>query len=463
MATAQVKNDTLLEGPLFSKIIRFVVPLILTNLLQMVYNAADMIVVGMSPVEGALGAIGTTGAMISLIINVFIGFSVGANVVVARWIGAGEEDNTRLAVHTSMCTAVLAGVFGCVLGQIVCRPILILLGDEGHILELAVLYSRIYFAGAPFMSVTNFCIAILRAKGDTKTPLYVLSLSGLCNVLLNLFFVLRCNMSVDGVALATALSNLLSAVLLVIKLCREDSWCRVEFRRLRLHVRSFLDILYVGVPAAVQSALFSVSNMLIQSAIIGINNTLYPGGSAVIDGNAAGGNLEGFCYTATNSVYQASVTFTSQHYGAGKIRRIGSVMKYCYLISILVSMTCGGVILLFQRFLVGLYVDAEAAFEAAFIRNSIMMSTYFLLGFMEIGSGLLRGLGRSISSTVISLLGVCVFRVLWIQIVFPMFNSLQCIYISYPISWLLTGVVGFAFFMVYWKKALCRQPGEKLL
>jgi len=457
MTTAKTQNATLLEGPLFSRIVRFVLPLICTNLLQMVYNAADMIVVGMSPVEGALGAIGTTGAMIALILNIFIGFSVGANVVVARWIGAGEEENTRRAVHTALCTAVFAGVIGCVLGQIVCRPILVMLGDEGHILELAVLYSRIYFFGAPFMSVTNFCIAILRAKGDTKTPLYVLSVSGLCNVVLNLFFVLFCDMSVDGVSLATALSNLLSAVILVVKLAREESWCRFEFRRLRIHVRSLLDILYVGIPAAVQSALFSVSNMTIQSAIIGINNTMYPGGSAVIDGNAAGSNLEGFCYTATNSVHQAAVTFTSQHYGAGKLKRIASVMKNCYLISCLVAIFCAGGILLFQKPLLGLYVDAPGAFEAALIRNKIMLTTYFLLAFMEIGTGLLRGLGKSVTSTVISLFGACVFRVLWINFVFPAFNSLQCIYISYPISWALTTVVSFVFFVYHWKKAIGRQ------
>lgn len=463
MSVVRSKSDNLLEGALLPKIIRFVVPLILTNLLQMLYNAADMIVVGMSPVEGALGAIGTTGAMISLIVNIFIGFSVGANVVVARWIGAGEEENTRLSVHTAMFTSILAGVIGCVLGQLVCRPLLILLGDEGHILDLAVLYSRIYFAGVPFMSITNFCIAILRAKGDTKTPLYVLSLSGLVNVLLNLFFVLACDMSVDGVSLATALSNVLSAVILVWKLCREDSWCRFELRKLRLHMRSFLDILYVGIPAAIQSALFSISNMLIQSSIIGINNTLYPGGSAVIDGNAAAGNLEGFCYTATNSVYQASVTFTSQHYGAGKLKRIGSVTKYCYLLAFSVSFICGMVILLFQRSLVGLYVDAEAAFETAFIRNKIMMTSYFLLGLMEIGNGLLRGIGKSVTSTVISLLGVCAFRIIWIKLVFPMVNTLECVYLSYPISWMLTAVVGFVFFIAAWKKAMRKQQADGTL
>lgn len=451
MATGKTQPN-LLEGKLLPKIISFVLPLMLTNLLQMLYNAADMIVVGLSGVEGALGAIGTTGAMINLIVNVFIGFSVGSNVVVARSIGAGERGETQRAVHTSLCVAVLFGLLGCAIGQIVCRPILILLGDEGHILELATLYSRIYFAGAPFLSITNFCIAILRAKGDTKTPLYVLSLSGIINVLLNLFFVLACDMSVDGVSLATVIANMVSAVILVVKLCRDTGWCQVRFRKLRMHWRAFKDIIYVGIPAAIQGALFSLSNMLIQSSIVRINNQMYPGGSAVIDGNAAAGNLEGFAYTLTNAVYQAAVTFTSQHFGAGKYKRIGKVMLNCYAITMGVALLVGGVILGFQSFLVGLYVRDAAALEVAAIRNKIMITTYFLLACMEVGSGFLRGMGRSVTSTIISLLGACAFRVLWIVTIFEMYPTLECIYFSYPISWALTALAHFTAGQMVWRK-----------
>jgi len=447
----------LLEGNLFRKMLIFAFPLILTNLLQMLYNAADMIVVGMSDVPGALGSIGTTGAMINLILNLFIGFSVGANVVVARWIGAGEREETEKSVHTSLCVSVIFGLGGCLLGQLVCRPTLILLGDEGHILELATLYSRIYFAGAPFLSITNFCIAIFRAKGDTKTPLYVLSASGILNVLLNLFFVLVLGMSVDGVALATVIANVVSAVVLLWKLHKDDDWCRFYFQKLRLHKKAFLDILYVGIPAGIQGALFSLSNMLIQSSVTGINNRLYPGGSAVIDGNAAGGNIEGFAYTTTNAIYQASVTFTSQHYGAGKIKRIGKVMKNSYLITFLVSVLAGGLILLFKNFLIGLYVSEPAALDVAILRTDIMMSTYFLLAFMEVGSGVLRGMGRSITSTVVSLMGACVFRVVWILVIFPLFPTLECIYLSYPISWGLTAAVSFTCGQMVWRKELKRQ------
>lgn len=457
MATVKTQQPNLLEGRLFPKILKFALPLILTNLLQTLYNAADMIVVGMSDVPGALGSIGTTAAMINLILNICIGFSVGANVVVARCIGAGERGDTQRAVHTSLCVSAIFGLLACVVGQIVCRPVLILLGDEGNILELATLYSRIYFAGAPFLSITNFCIAIFRAKGDTKTPLFVLSLSGVVNVFLNLFFVLVCHMSVDGVSLATSISNLLSAAILLLKLSRDTGWCRFSLRKLRMDLRAFREILCVGIPAAIQGALFSISNMLIQSSIISINNRMYPGGSAVIDGNAAAGNLEGFAYTATNAIYQAAVTFTSQHYGAGKYKRIGAVMRNCYLITFMVAIMAGGIILGFQDFLVGLYVDDPAAVEVAGVRNSIMFTTYFLLAFMEVGSGYLRGMGKSLTSTIISLLGACVFRVLWISFVFPMFSTLQSVYISYPISWGLTALTSFIISQIVWRKHLQKE------
>lgn len=454
MAKTQVN---LLEGNLFRQMLIFAFPLILTNLLQTLYNAADMMIVGLSKVPGALGSIGTTGPMINLILNLFIGFSVGANVVVARWIGAGEQEETEKSVHTSLMVSIIFGLAGCLLGQLVCRPMLILLGDEGHILELAETYSRIYFAGAPFLSITNFCIAIFRAKGDTKTPLYVLSLSGILNVGLNLFFVLACNMSVDGVALATSISNVVSAVVLLVKLAKDDDWCRFCIRKLRLHKKAFMDILYVGIPAGIQGALFSISNMLIQSSVISINNRMYPGGSAVIDGNAATLNLENFAYTATNAVYQASVTFTSQHYGAGKIKRIGKVIVNSYLITFLLSVIVSAVLVLGKDFFIGLYVDEPAAVDIAVRRARIMLTTYFILAFMEIGSGILRGMGRSVTSTIISLLGACVFRVFWILVIFPMYPTLECVWLSYPISWVLTTAVNFTCSQIVWRKELKKQ------
>ena len=348
------------------------------------------------------------------------------------------------------------GLVACAIGQMVCRPILIMVGDEGHILTLAERYSRIYFGGAPFLALTNFCIAIFRAKGDTQTPLMVLSVSGIFNVAMNLFFVLVCGLSVEGVALATAMANALSAVVLLTKLCRDSGWCKVQLRKIRFHWRSFRDIIYVGIPAAVQGALFSLSNMIIQSSVVRVNNRLYPGGSAVIDGNSAADNLSSFAYTLTNSVYQASVTFVSQHYGAGKYKRIGKVMANCYLITVLTALISGGITVGFQRFFLGLYVRDPAAIDVGVLRTCILMSTYSFLAVMEVGSGILRGMGKSITSTVISLMGACAFRALWIMVVFEKFQTLESIYWSYPISWILTAAVNFTVGQILWRK-LCKK------
>ncbi len=437
------KNLNMLEGPLLSKIIIFTLPLMVTNLLQVCYSAADMIIVGLSGVEGAIGAIGTTGALINLVVNVFIGFSVGTNVIVARNIGRGDKKATEKAVHTSVLFALICGIICAVVGLFVSRPILAMMGNEGHILELSSLYTKIYFLGAPFLAMTNYLIAILRAKGDTKTPLFILSASGLLNVMLNLFFVLVFKMSVDGVALATLLSNVLSMTLLFIKLLKDDSWCKLQWNKFKMSKTAIIDIITVGLPAGIQGALFSISNILIQSSLIGINNTLCPGGSAVIDGHAASGSLEGFAYTATNSVCQAATTFTSQHFGARKFKRIGLVMRDCYIVTGIVALICTSVIFGFKDILIGLYVSEPLAVETALIRNYILIIPYFTLAFMEVGSGVVRGLGRSITSTVVSLIGSCLLRVVWIYTVFQAFPTLEVLYLSYPISWSLTALFQF--------------------
>ena len=438
------KYDTdLLEGPLFVKIVRFVIPLILTNLLQMCYSAADMIIVGLSGVEGAIGSIGTTNAMINLILNTFMGFALGTTVVVARNIGKNDKTATENAVHTSLMVAVISGAVCAALGLTVSRPVLALLGDQGHILDLATLYTKVYFLCAPFLAATNFLIAVFRAKGDTRTPLFVLSASGMFNVIMNLFFVLVMHMSVDGVALATGLSNALSAALLAYMLHTDEGWCSLDFRKLKIDRTSLKEIIRDGLPAAFQGAFFSLSNMLIQSSIISINNTLCPGGSAVIDGNAAAASIEGFPYTATNSVCHASVTFTSQHYGAKKYKRIGKVMQNCYLVTALIALIGIGIILPFRRSLIGLYVSDSLAVMTAETRMFYMMIPYVLLAWMEVGSGIVRGLAKPFASTAVTLTGSCILRVLWIAFIFPAFRTLPSIYLSYPVSWGLTALIHF--------------------
>lgn len=435
-----MKDTDLLHGPLLGKIFAFVLPLVVTNLLQNLYNAADMIVVGLSNVDGAIGSIGTTTAMISAVINLFMGFAVGSSVMVARAIGERNERKTSNAVHTSMLVGLVSGLFTMVLGLLMSRRMLILLGDKGHILELADLYTRIYFMGVPFIAMTNFLIAVFRAKGDTKTPLVVLTLTGLLNVGLNLLFVLAFHMSVDGVALATAIANFASMVALGWILHNDEGWCRLQFSRIRLEKYSLKGIIYNGLPAGIQGVLFSLSNMLIQSNIIAINNRLCPGGSDIIDGNAAGASIESFAYVSTNSVCQAAVTFTSQHYGAHMVKRIRKVIRDCYFVSFLIAESISLLILLFRVPLARIYVSAPMAVEAATTRLFYMLFLYFTLAAMDTGSGIVRGLNRPILSTVITLMGSCVLRIVWIATAVRANQTLPMVYLSYPISWGVTAL-----------------------
>lgn len=446
------KELDLTQGPLLGKIMLFVLPLMASNLLQTLYNAADMMVVGLSSEANAVGAIGTTGAFINMIVNIFIGFSAGANVVVARHIGARDHEAVSKTVHTAIYMSLIFGVAGGAIGLAASEPVLYLLGNRGNLLDLSVLYTRIYFCGVPFISLTNYCISILRAKGDTKTPLVVLSACGILNVVFNLFFVLACSMSVEGVALATVISNMVSGVVLLFVLMRDKGACRFSFKKMRIERHSFFNILHIGIPAGIQGALFSISNMLIQSSIIQVNNSYGydPGGyQPVVDGNAAAANLEGFAYTACNSICQAAITFTSQHVGAQKYRRIKRVMATCYAVTFVVAVITTGALLLFHKPLLALYgVRADTgdpmhdlAFQTALTRMLWTLIPYFLLAFMEVGGGVVRGLGRSVTSTVVSLVGACLLRIVWIATVFRALGNLESIYVSYGISWALTAAI----------------------
>ncbi|MGM9645766.1 MAG: MATE family efflux transporter [Eubacteriales bacterium] len=456
----KLKNIDMTNGPLFSKIVLFVLPLMATNLLQVLYNTADMIVVSMSTEADAVGAIGITGALINLVLNVFMGFATGANVVVARCIGAGDDKMTSKAVHTSIIVSLIFGLIGGAIGIAVARPVLTLMDARGKLLDLATVYTQIYFASAPFISVANCAISIFRAKGDTKTPLFVLTASGLLNVALNLFFVLVLGRSADGVALATAASNIVASFLLIFLLMREKGSCRFSFKDLRIDKNSFTDVLKIGLPAGIQGSLFSLSNMIIQSSVLQVNNAVCPPGSEfqpVVKGNSATANLEGFIYTATNSVYQASITFTSQNVGAGKFSRIKKVMKCCYSLTFCIAIIFSGIMLGLSKQLLSLYGIFEGAegtleriaYNTAIERMLYMFTTYFLLAFMEVGSGVVRGLGKSTASTIISLVGSCIMRIVWIATVFRAHPTLGTIFISYPISWGLTAAVQFSFAVIY--------------
>ena len=437
------------EGPLFGKILLFVLPMMATNLLQVAYNAADMMIVSLSHEANSVGAIGMTGPFINLVLNLFMGFSIGANVVIARHIGAKEEENASRVVHTSLLLALILGIVGCMIGLCISRPVLSLMGVDGNLLDLATTYTYVYFAGAPFVALTNYAVAIFRAKGDTQTPLYVLTVSGLVNVLFNLFFVLVLGMAVEGVAIATVIANVISSVVLILCLARGKDACRFELSKLKMDKRSLVDVIRVGLPAGLQGALFSFSNMMIQSSILRVNDILSPGSvyEPVVDGNAAVSNLNGFIYTATNSVCQASIAFTGQNVGAGRYDRVKRVLINCYAITGAVAVICSLTLLIFNHQLLSLYgiTDGEGvagiAYSAAMTKMRIETLTYFLLAFMEVGCGVLRGLGRSLTSTVITLVGACLLRVVWLLTVFEHFLTLESIYVSYPISWTVTGIV----------------------
>ena len=456
MVRTKMRDVEMTSGPIFRNMLAFALPLIFTNLLQMLYNATDMIVVGLSPEADAVGAIGTTSSFVTLIVCLFVGLSIGANVVVARHLGAKDEERASRALHTSTTIGLIFGVLGAIVGILVAKPVMILMGNEGRLLELSVTYTRIYFAAMPFHSLSNYAIALHRAKGDTKTPLVVLTLAGVLNVLLNLFFVLVCHLSVEGVAIATAVSAALSAVVLYGNLMRERGACRCSFKKLCLDRREMKQILLVGIPSGIQGALFALSNMMIQSSIIQVNNAMCDPTAAyqpVVKGNSAVANLEGFVYTAVNAVTQATISFTSQNLGAGEHDRIKRVMINSYLLDFAIALVFSLLLIAFNRPLLALYgvraseTDplAQMAYDAALTRLLWTILPYALISLMEIGAGVMRGLGKTLSSTAICLTGACFLRILWINTVFRSYGTLESIFLVYPISWVVTGVALSAF------------------
>ncbi len=474
MEKAIKKQINFTEGPLFGKIVWFVLPLMATNLLQTLYNAADMMVVSLSSEPNAVGAIGTTGPFVNLIINIFIGFATGANVVVARHIGARDDAKASRTVHTSLCIGVILGFISMIFGLCFARPVLSLMGAEENLLDLAVTYTRVYFIGVPFTALTNYAVAIFRAKGDTKTPLIVLSLSGVFNVLFNMFFVLVLGLSVEGVAAATSIANALSCVVLIRLLSRDEGPCRFSFKSLAIDRESFAHILRIGLPAGIQGSLFSLSNIIIQSSVLRMNSILVAGQSdyaPVVEGNAAVANLDGFLYTATNSVYQAAITFTGQNVGANKYSRVVRVLGSCYLLTIIIALLGSGVVLGLRDPLLSLYGITHAAegtleriaYDTAFIKMKHETLFYFLLAFMEVGSGVVRGLGKSLTSTVITLIGACLMRIVWIYTVFEAYLNLESIYISFPISWALTGTIQLIAVVLVLKRVKARNELQRAL
>ena len=443
MAFLKRKDVNMLEGALIPKIIAFAVPLMLSNLLQVLYSAADMIIVAQSGVAGAVGAIGTTTQVINLVVNSFIGFSIGANVLVARLIGAREDGRIPDAVHTAITAGLLFGLAGAVVGFFAAPTAMTLMGDEGAVWEMAVKYCRIRFVGLPLLALTNFSIAIFRAKGDSTTPLTVLSLSGALNVALNLLFVRVFHMDVDGVAWATVAASFFSAAQLLFFLAKERGPCHVSVSALRIRWSELKEILSIGIPAALQSVLYSLSNTIITSSVISVNNRVCPGGSFVVDGHAAAGSIESFMTTCGEALTLSYVSFTSQHVGAKKFKRLRTFIADAYLCAVVFTLAFCALILLFRDPLLSLYISEPGAFETAHTRMWILVTTYFLWVCMCAGGQILRGLGRSTTAMLITLISTCLLRIVWIYTVFAKYQTLESIYVSYPISWIIASVAQF--------------------
>ncbi len=425
------------EGALLPKIVSFTIPLILSGILQLLFNAVDMIVAGRFVGKNALAAIGSTSSLINLLVNVFLGLSVGVNVIVARYFGSGAKKDVSETVHTAITLSVICGVILTFIGIAFAPSILIIMGTPEDVLPLASLYIRIYFAGMPLSMLYNFGAAILRASGDTKRPLYYLTISGAINAVCNVAFIVIFGMGVDGVAYATVLSQGISAFLTIKCLVKTDEIYRLEIKKLKIHKDKLLIILAQGLPAGFQGALFSISNVLIQSSV----NSF---GSDAMAGNSAASNLEGFVYVAMNSFYQTAVTFTSQNYGAKKLDRIRKIFFICVSCVTVTGFVLGLLCYIFGPELLSIYADGtdkEIVISYGMRRVQIIMLTYFTCGIMDTVMGCVRGLGHSVIPMISSLLGACGFRILWIMTVFKAVNTLECLYYSYPISWVLTATV----------------------
>lgn len=443
------------EGPILKKMLIFAFPLMLSSILQLLFNAADVVVVGRFAGKESLAAVGSTSSLIHLLINLFTGLSIGTNVLVAQYLGARDEENVSQTVHTAVMISLVSGVFLIFVGLFLSEPLLRLMGTPEDVLDKASLYMRIYFVGMPPFMLYTFGAAILRSLGDTKRPLYFLMLSGAVNVALNLFFVIVCNMGVAGVAIATVASQGISAVLVLRCLLRLEGMCKVELKKLHIYREKLLRMLRIGLPAGVQGCVFSISNVLIQSSI----NSF---GSVAMAGNTAATNIESFPHAAMVSVYQTAMNFVSQNTGAKKYDRINKIAAMSMALVFVIGLVLGWTVLFFGRELLGIYSASPEVIEYGMMRMRVIFAAHFLCGMMDVMMGCLRGLGYSIIPMIVSLTGACAFRVIWIFTVFAASPTLTTLYLSYPISWFLTMSAHLTCYIIV-KKKLNRKLDAAIL
>ena len=430
------------NGPLFTKICRFAVPLAISGILQLLFNAADIVVVGRFAGSQALAAVGSTGALINLIVNLFIGLSVGTNVLVAQYYGAGNGRELHETVHTSILASLIFGVILLVIGVSLADPLLAMMGTPDKVLGQASLYMRIFFLGMPASMLYNFGAAVLRAVGDTRRPLYFLLLSGVVNVVLNLFFVIAFHMDVAGVAVATVISQCISAALVFWCLTKVEGPYKLEVKQLRIRKDKLLKMTKIGLPAGIQGASFAISNVLIQSSI----NSF---GAIAMAGNTAASNIEGFVSTAMDAFSQAALSFTGQNLGAGKVRRVNRILGLCLLLVAGTGLVLGVGGYLLAPQLLGIYTTDPEVIAYGIRRMEIVCILQCVGGLMGVLVGTLRGLGASFVPMVITISFVCGFRILWILTVFAAMPTLSVLYASYPITWGLAAVFeAVCFFLV---------------
>lgn len=439
------------EGTLLPKILAFAMPVLISNVLQCLYNAADIIVVGRFSSDLALAAVGATTSVINLVINLFIAISAGVSVTVATAIGARNRDRTQRLVHSAVLLALLFGSVVTVASMFLTRPLLEIMDTPADIIDMSTAYMRIFLGGSIFNLVYNFGAAILRAAGDSRRPLYYLTIAGVSNVLLNLFFVIVLDMAAAGVALATTIAQAISAILVTVRLFRHEGDCRLSVKKLRFYGRETLDILRMGLPGSVQSLVFSLSNTMIQASVNSFQNSL------LVAGNSAALNIEGFIYNAMNAMYTTAVTAVGQNVGAGKYDRIGRVMRYCVATVVVIGLAFGVAMYAFAEPLLGVYLPKSPdAVQYGVIRLSVISFTYFLCGIMDTLVGCQRGMGSTLTPMIASVCGVCGIRMVWVMTVFAYFHTLESLYFSYPATWIFTAVMQFVLYVIV-KRRLVRR------
>lgn len=455
-----MKKDTskdFTQGPLLSQILLYTIPLVATSVIQLLFNTADTIVVGRwggataEECEIALAAVGSCGALTNLIVTLFMGLSIGAGVCVAHGIGAKQYEDVSRVVHTSVIMASIGGVIVTVFGIIMAEPLLALMGTEPDVLKEAAKYMRAYFCGMPALMLYNYCAAILRSAGDTVRPLSFLGVSGVVNVGLNLVMTLVFHLGAMGVGIATAASQWVSCVLIIIFMLRTEGICKLELSRLRVDKIKLKRIISLGLPAGIQSSLFSLSNVLIMSSI----NSF---GKVFVAGNTAASNLEGYVYVIQNAFYQAAVTFVGQNDGARKYDRLKKCALLCTILVAVMGAFFGNLVYAFGESLLRVYIPKNTvAVGYGMIRLSFICVTYFLCGIMEVGSGIMRGMGKAMSPMLVSLVGSCAFRIIWIYTVFAANHTPQTLFFSYPVTWIITASVHYIMSFFVLKKRVREQ------